>query len=69
MAGVTVLTGLGWTPGLSNLLALKGAQQFDLVDEINVAWGSSASDSEGYAVILHTMHIFTGGCPASKRAA
>lgn len=63
-AGVTVLTGLGWTPGLSNILALKGAGQFDLVDEINVAWGSSASDSEGYAVILHTMHIFTGRVPS-----
>lgn len=67
VAGVTVLTGLGWTPGLSNLLALKAAQQFDLVDEVNVAWGSSASDSEGYAVILHTMHIFTGRVPSFQK--
>jgi lysine 6-dehydrogenase len=66
-AGVTVLTGLGWTPGLSNILARKGAEQFDLVDEINVAWGSSASDSEGYAVILHTMHIFTGLVPSFQK--
>ena len=66
-AGVTVLTGLGWTPGLSNLLAHKGARQFDRVDEINVAWGSSASDSDGYAVILHTLHIFTGQVPSFQR--
>jgi saccharopine dehydrogenase-like NADP-dependent oxidoreductase len=66
-AGVTVLTGLGWTPGLSNVLARKGAAQFDLVDEINVAWGSSASDSEGYAVILHTLHIFTGRVPSFQK--
>lgn len=66
-AGVTVLSGLGWTPGLSNLLARKGAEQFDLVDEINVAWGSSASDSEGYAVILHTLHIFTGRVPSYRK--
>jgi lysine 6-dehydrogenase len=66
-AGVTVLTGLGWTPGLSNVLARKGAAQFDLVDEINVAWGSSASDSEGYAVILHTLHIFTGLVPSFQK--
>jgi lysine 6-dehydrogenase len=66
-AGVTVLTGLGWTPGLSNVLARKGAEQFDLVDEINVAWGSSASDSEGYAVILHTLHIFTGLVPSFQK--
>ncbi len=66
-AGVTVLTGLGWTPGLSNVLARKGAGQFDLVDEINVAWGSSASDSEGYAVILHVLHIFTGRVPSFQK--
>jgi saccharopine dehydrogenase-like NADP-dependent oxidoreductase len=63
-AGVTVLTGLGWTPGLSNLLARKAADQLDQVEEINVAWASSASDSEGFAVILHTMHIFTGQVPS-----
>lgn len=66
-AGVTVLTGLGWTPGLSNVLARRGAEQFDQVDEINVAWGSSASDSEGYAVILHTLHIFTGRVPTFRK--
>jgi lysine 6-dehydrogenase len=66
-AGVTVLTGLGWTPGLSNVLARRGAEQFDQVDEINVAWGSSASDSEGYAVILHTLHIFTGQVPTFNK--
>lgn len=66
-AGVTVLTGLGWTPGLSNVLARKGAGQFDLVDEINVAWGSSASDSEEYAVILHVLHIFTGRVPSFQK--
>ena len=66
-AGVTVVTGLGWTPGVSNLLAAKGARQFDLVDEINVSWGSSASDSEGYAVILHTLHIFTGLVPSFRK--
>lgn len=65
--GVTVLTGLGWTPGLSNVLARKAADQFDLLDEINIAWGSSASDSEGYAVILHTLHIFTGWVPSFQK--
>jgi len=62
--GVTVLTGLGWTPGLSNILAKKGADDLDEVEEIAVAWGGSASDSEGYAVVLHTIHIFTGFVPS-----
>ncbi|MDD5748672.1 MAG: saccharopine dehydrogenase NADP-binding domain-containing protein [Actinomycetota bacterium] len=63
-ANVTVLTGLGWTPGISNVLARMGAERLDSVDEIAVAWGGSANDSEGYAVILHTIHIFTGFVPS-----
>ncbi|MHB8896519.1 MAG: saccharopine dehydrogenase family protein [Candidatus Geothermincolia bacterium] len=62
--GVTILTGLGWTPGISNVLARIGADRLDDVEEIAVAWGGSASDSEGYAVILHTIHIFTGFVPS-----
>jgi saccharopine dehydrogenase-like NADP-dependent oxidoreductase len=61
---ITVLTGLGWTPGLSNVLARKGADQLDEIDEIAVAWGGSASDSEGYAVVLHVLHIFSGFVPS-----
>lgn len=61
---VTVLTGVGWTPGISNVVARQAADQLDSVEEINVAWGSSASDSEGFAVILHTLHIFTGRVPS-----
>jgi len=61
--GVLILTGLGWTPGLSNILARMGADRLDEVEAVAVAWGGSASDSEGYAVILHTIHIFTGFVP------
>jgi saccharopine dehydrogenase-like NADP-dependent oxidoreductase len=62
--GLTILTGLGWTPGISNILARMGADKLDDIEEIAVAWGGSASDSEGYAVILHTIHIFTGFVPS-----
>jgi lysine 6-dehydrogenase len=58
--GLRVLTGLGWTPGISNILALKGARQLDEVEEINISWAGSASDATGLAVVLHTIHIFTG---------
>lgn len=64
--GVTVLTGMGWTPGLSNILARKAAGELDSVEEIHVHWGGSGSDSEGFAVILHTLHIFTGRVPTYR---
>ncbi len=64
--GVKIMTGMGWTPGLSNLLARKGYEELDEVDVINVYWGGSANDSEGMAVILHTLHIFDGYVPTYK---
>jgi lysine 6-dehydrogenase len=65
-AGVTVVTGLGWTPGISNVLARRAAACLDTVEAIDVAWGSSAADSEGLAVIMHTIHIFTGRVPSFR---
>lgn len=61
--GVTLLTGLGWTPGLSNVLARKGVDMLDSAREVHIAWCGASADSEGYAVVLHTMHIFTGSVP------
>lgn len=57
---ITMLTGCGWTPGLSNVLARKGIEQMDEAHEVHIAWSGDADDSEGLAVIKHTCHIFTG---------
>lgn len=62
--GLSILTGIGWTPGISNILAKKGADMLDKTEEINIYWAGSASDAEGLAVILHTVHIFTGMVPS-----
>lgn len=62
-AGITVLTGIGWTPGLSNVLARRGIDRMDRASRVNIAWAGSADDSKGLAVIKHTLHIFTGKVP------
>ncbi len=58
--GRKILTGLGWTPGLSNMLACKGYRELENVVSIKIYWAGSAADSAGLAVILHTLHIFQG---------
>ena len=66
-AGLAMITGCGWTPGVTSVLARKGAQGFDEIDEIAVAWGCHVGDTEGKAVTLHTTHIFTGNVPSYQR--
>lgn len=61
--GVTVLTGMGWTPGLSNMLAVKGIEEMEQAGEVSIYWAGSTVGDSGLAVILHTLHIFTGTIP------
>lgn len=58
--GVTVISGCGWTPGLSNILAHLGIEKLEDARHVRIAWSGDAGDSEGLAVIQHTLHIFTG---------
>ena len=58
-AGVAILTGLGWTPGLTNLCVRHAADTLDALEAAHIAWAGSSADSEGTAVVLHTMHIFS----------
>ncbi|MBN2282476.1 MAG: saccharopine dehydrogenase NADP-binding domain-containing protein [Deltaproteobacteria bacterium] len=62
--GLTLITGVGWTPGVTNMLARKATALFDEVETIAVAWGCHASDTVGKAVTLHTFHIFAGVVPS-----
>lgn len=61
--GVTVLTGAGWTPGLTNLMALKGAALLDEAREVHMSWAAAFAGVEGFASIPHVIHAFTGQVP------
>ncbi|MDI3270316.1 MAG: saccharopine dehydrogenase NADP-binding domain-containing protein [Bacillota bacterium] len=64
--GLTLITGMGWTPGLTNLAALLGAQELDHVRAIHAAWAGSAEDDSGLAVTLHVLHAFAGKVPSYR---
>jgi saccharopine dehydrogenase (NAD+, L-lysine-forming) len=60
-AGVTVIIGLGSTPGLVNVLARYGASKLDEIDEISVAWAyTTASGGASLAVMAHMFHVTCG---------
>ncbi len=57
------LVGLGWTPGISNILALHGARRLSSVRAIDIYWVGSAADSRGLAVVMHLFHALMGRVP------
>ncbi|MFX1283885.1 MAG: saccharopine dehydrogenase family protein [Promethearchaeota archaeon] len=64
-ANVPIFLGYGWTPGLSNLMALKAYNKLDRGPvKLNIAWAGGAADSEGFAVILHVYYAVTGSFPS-----
>jgi lysine 6-dehydrogenase len=62
--GVLGVTGLGWTPGISNLLARKAYDEMGGdVEAIDIWWFGSAADSKGLAVVMHLFYALTGEVP------
>jgi len=72
-AETVAIVGLSWTPGVSNLLVRAGAEQFDSVTAVRVAWSTSRHD-EG-ADGLHRLRwawardprLVTGGSDGGDR--
>jgi saccharopine dehydrogenase (NAD+, L-lysine-forming) len=55
-AGVTVIVGLGASPGVTNVLARKGADILDRTDEVHTAWIMRGSDLGGPALCAHLLY-------------
>jgi saccharopine dehydrogenase-like NADP-dependent oxidoreductase len=54
-AGITVVVGLGASPGVTNVLARHGANQLDRTDEIRTSWVMRGSDPGGPALSHHLL--------------
>jgi saccharopine dehydrogenase-like NADP-dependent oxidoreductase len=63
-AGVTAISGVGWTPGITNVFARLGAEKLDEVDEIATSWACDPADTAGKAVTFHYIHAVTGMIPS-----
>lgn len=51
--GVTILSGCGAAPGLSNLLVALAVAELDAVEEIEISFAASSADAGGEASDLH----------------
>ena len=55
-AGVTIVVGLGASPGVTNVLARAGANRLDRTEEVRTAWVMRGSDMGGPALAMHLLH-------------
>lgn len=61
--GVTAITGMGASPGITNVLAKLGADQLDQVDEINTYWIVGDAEPSGFGALIHMFHIIEDKVP------
>jgi lysine 6-dehydrogenase len=72
-AGVHARIGMGWTPGISNLLAARGVKAVirngDASARVAITWVGSAADAAGAAVVEHVFHAITRPVPVFRDGA
>jgi saccharopine dehydrogenase-like NADP-dependent oxidoreductase len=61
--GVTAITGMGASPGITNVLARLGADALDQTDEINTYWVVGDAEPSGFGALIHMFHIMEGKIP------
>ncbi len=59
-AGLTIIAGLGNSPGITNLLAKKGYQSMEKPERIEINWAGGSDEDIGPANVKHVLHIFSG---------
>jgi saccharopine dehydrogenase-like NADP-dependent oxidoreductase len=55
-AGITVILGMGASPGVNNILVRAAVDQLDSVEKIHTAWVMSAADPGGLALSYHLLY-------------
>ncbi|MFA8440141.1 saccharopine dehydrogenase family protein [Pueribacillus sp. YX66] len=61
-AGITVLTGMGTSPGITNVFARMGIDELDVAEEIDTIWVMGEAET-GTAVLYHVFHGGSGYIP------
>jgi saccharopine dehydrogenase-like NADP-dependent oxidoreductase len=60
------MVGVGWSPGLTNMLAIRGCRMLETVDRIDVRWAGSVADYTGPAAVKHLLFTSTGEVPTFR---
>ncbi len=64
--GLTFITGVGWSPGLTNALVMAGAKSLTNIDEVRIYWAANVADYTGPAAVNHLLFTSTGDVPIRR---
>lgn len=59
-AGVPIVWGMGWSPGITNVLAGAAAERAGSAHQVHVRWAASISGSAGSALLDRVFESFAG---------
>lgn len=62
-AGVALISGAGWSPGVSNWCAARLLDEFPDSDGVQVVWATHERDPGGLAPLRHMLHMAVTPCP------
>ncbi|NKX89059.1 saccharopine dehydrogenase family protein [Nocardia coubleae] len=72
-AGVTALLGMGASPGVANLLAVRAGAELDRVDSLVTGWNIHSAHTEesaaATAAVVHGMRQISGNIPVTRAGA
>jgi len=68
-AGVTAVVGLGASPGITNVLARRGADRLSTVEAIRVRVTRGVGERAGSAIPYHVFHSWLGSVPTYREGA
>lgn len=62
-AGVTVVAGGGWSPGITNLLAIAACERLESVKSLRIAWAVSSTGSGAEEAVTALVESFSRPAP------
>lgn len=62
-AGVALITGAGWSPGVTNWCAARLLEEHPAADGVQVVWATHERNPGGLAPLRHMLHMAVTPCP------
>ena len=68
-AGTVVLAGMGWSPGITNLMVKAGVQSLDRASQVRIGWVASPAGSMTQSALSRALGLLAGEAEVWRKGA